>query len=136
MFEKIVDKDKKLTTITVSWESDFDELMIVLKSFLNDNKTDHLLLDLSDSFLDDITYDHVVDLCKYAAYRDNGKSRITGKTALVSSSNLQFEIGQMSKAYFEIENSDINVAVFRSLEEALSWLEEDEGLGSLRDGLQ
>ena len=125
MFEKIVDKDKKLTTITVSWESDFDELMIVLKSFLNDNKTDHLLLDLSDSFLDDITYDHVVDLCKYAAYRDNGKSRITGKTALVSSSNLHFEIGRMFKAYFEIENSDINVAVFRSLEEALSWLEED-----------
>jgi hypothetical protein len=125
MFEKIVDEEKKLTTITVSWKSDFDELMIVLKSFLNDNKTDHLLLDLSDSFLDDITYDHVVDLCKYAAYRDNGKSRITGKTALVSSSNLQFEISQMFKAYFEIENSDINVAVFRSLEEALSWLEED-----------
>jgi hypothetical protein len=125
MFEKIVDEDKKLTTITVSWKSDFDELMIVLKSFLNDNKTDHLLLDLSDSFLDDITYDHVVDLCKYAAYRDNGKSRITGKTALVSSSNLHFEIGRMFKAYFEIENSDINVAVFRSLEEALSWLEED-----------
>ena len=125
MFEKIVDEDKKLTTITVSWKSDFDELMIVLKSFLNDNKTDHLLLDLSDSFLDDITYDHVVDLCKYAAYRDNGKSRITGKTALVSSSNLQSEIGRMFKAYFEIENSDINVAVFRSLEEALSWLEEE-----------
>jgi hypothetical protein len=125
MFEKIVDEEKKLTTITVSWKSDFDELMIVLKSFLNDNKTDHLLLDLSDSFLDDITYDHVVDLCKYAAYRDNGKSRITGKTALVSSSNLHFEIGRMFKAYFEIENSDINVAVFRSLEEALSWLEED-----------
>ena len=40
MFEKIVDKDKKLTTITVSWKSDFDELMIVLKSFLNDNKTE------------------------------------------------------------------------------------------------
>ena len=125
MFEKIVDKDKKLTTITVSGESDFDELMIVLKSFLSDNKTEHLLLDLSDSFLDDITYDHVVDLCKYAAHRDNGKSRINGKTALVSSSNLQFEIGQMFKSYFEVENSDINVAVFRSLEEALSWLEEE-----------
>ena len=124
MFEKIVDKNKKLTTITVSWKSDFDELMIVLKSFLNDNKTEHLLLDLSDSFLDDITYDHVVDLCKYAAYRDNGKSRITGKTALVSSSSLQSEIGRMFKAYFEIESSNINVAVFRSLEEALSWLDE------------
>ena len=124
MFEKVVDKDKKLTTITVSWKSDFDELMIVLKSFLNDNKTEHLLLDLSDSFLNDITYDHVVDLCKYAAYRDNGKSRINGKTALVSSSDLQFEIGSMFKAYFELENSNINVAVFRSLEEALSWLEE------------
>jgi len=125
MFEKIVYEDKKLTTITVSWKADFDELMIVLKSFLNDNRTEHLLLDLSDSFLNDITYDHVVDLCKYAAYRDNGKSRISGKTALVSSSDLQFEIGRLFKAYFEMEDSNINVAVFRSLEEALSWLEED-----------
>jgi hypothetical protein len=125
MFEKVVDKDKKLTTITVSWKSDFDELMLVLKNFLNDNKTEYLLLDLSDSFLDDITYDHVVDLCKYAAYRDNGKSRINGKTALVSSSDLHLEIGRMFKACCEMENSNINVSVFRSLEEALSWLEED-----------
>ena len=124
MFEKIVDNDKKLTTITVSWKADFDELMIVLKNFLNDNKTEHLLLDLSNSFLNDITYDHVVDLCKYAVHRDNGKSKINGKTALVSSSDLQFEIGNLFKAYFEMENSDINVSVFCSLEEALSWLEE------------
>jgi hypothetical protein len=124
MFEKIVYEDKKLTAITVTWKADFDELMIVLKNFFDDNKTENLLLDLSDSFLNDITYDHVVDLCKYAAYRDNGRSRINGKTALVSSSDLQFEIGRMFKAYFEMESSNINVAVFRSLEEALSWLEE------------
>jgi hypothetical protein len=124
MFEKIVYEDKKLTAITVTWKADFDELMIVLKNFFDDNKTENLLLDLSDSFLNDITYDHVVDLCKYAAYRDNGRSRINGKTALVSSSDLQFEISSMFKAYFEMENSNINVSVFRSLEEALSWLEE------------
>jgi hypothetical protein len=124
MFEKIVYEDKKLTAITVTWKADFDELMIVLKNFFDDNKTENLLLDLSDSFLNDITYDHVVDLCKYAAYRDNGRSRINGKTALVNSSDLQFEISSMFKAYFEMENSNINVSVFRSLEEALSWLEE------------
>jgi hypothetical protein len=124
MFEKIVYEDKKLTAITVTWKADFDELMIVLKNFFDDNKTENLLLDLSDSFLNDITYDHVVDLCKYAAYRDNGRSRINGKTALVNSSDLQFEISNMFKAYFEMENSNINVSVFRSLEEALSWLEE------------
>jgi len=57
MFEKIVDKDKKLTTITVSWKADFDELMIVLKNFLNDNKTEHLLLDFRNSSLNGITHD-------------------------------------------------------------------------------
>jgi len=124
MFEKIVDKDKKLTTITVSWKADFDELMIVLKNFLNDNKTEHLLLDFRNSSLNGITHDHIIDLCKYATYRDNGESRVNGKTALVGSSDLQSGIGRMLKTYSEMKNSDINVSVFRSMEKALSWLEE------------
>lgn len=126
MFEKIVDKDKKLTTITVSWKADFDELMIVLKNFLNDNKTEHLLLDFSNSSLNGMTRDHTIDLCKYSIYRDNGESRVKGKTALVGSSALEFGIGRMLKTYSEMENSDINVSVFCSMEKALSWLEEGD----------
>ena len=124
MFEKIVNEKEQLTTITVTWEFDFSELMSVLKVFFDDNNTENLLLDLRDSSLDSITTDHIRNLGKYAISRNNGGSRINGKTALVGSSDLQFGMSRMFKTYSEMEESAIEVSVFRSKEEALSWLEE------------
>lgn len=125
MFEKIVNENSQLTTITVAWKAEFSELMSVLKNFFDDNTTDNLLIDLRNSALDNITPDHVINLCKYAKSRANGSGRVNGKTALVGSSDLQFGIGRMFETYSEIEESSIKVSVFRSMEKALSWLEED-----------
>lgn len=125
MFEKIVDEDKQLTTITVAWKADFSELMSVLKNFFDDNNTEHLLLDLRDSSLDSITSDQIRHLCKYAKFRANGENRVNGKTALVGSSDLQFGIGRMFETFAEMEGSAIKISVFRSMEKALSWLEEE-----------
>ena len=124
MFEKIVYDNKQITVISVKWKDDFSEAMIVLKTFFDDNNTEHLLLDLRDSSLDTITHDNIRDLCQYAKSRANGGERVNGKTALVGSSDLQAEIDKIFKTYPEMENSDINVSVFRSEERALSWLEE------------
>lgn len=124
MFEKIVDEKKKITTITVAWKADFDELMVVLKNFFDDNNTKHLLLDFRDCSFDTITYDHIRELCEYASFRADGESKVNGKTALVSSNELQFEIGRIFKTYSKMIDSAILVSVFRSMENALSWLEE------------
>jgi hypothetical protein len=125
VFEKIVNEIKQLTTITVTWRADFDELMSVLKIFFDDNHTENLLLDLRESPLDSITHDHIRNLCEYAKYRANGERRVNGKTALVGSSDLQFEVGVIFKKYSEMIDSAIKFSVFRSIEQALSWLEED-----------
>ena len=45
MIEKIVYEDNKITCITVNWGSDFGELLGVLRNFIDDNKTEYLLLD-------------------------------------------------------------------------------------------
>jgi len=124
MFEKIVYDNKQITTITVEWQADFSELMSVLKIFFDDNNTEHLLLDLTDCSFDTITHDHIRDLCQYAKSRANGGGRVNGKTALVGSNDLQFEIGRIFKRYSEMIGSAIKVSVFRSAEKAFSWLEE------------
>lgn len=124
MFEKIVNESKQLTTITVTWKADFSELMSVLKVFFDDNDTENLLLDLRESPLDSITHDHIKNLCEYAKSRTNGESGVNGKTALVGSNDLQFEIGRIFKIYSEMIDSAIEVSVFRSVEEALNWFEE------------
>lgn len=124
MFEKIVYENKQITAITVKWKDDFSEAMSVLKTFFDDNNTEHLLLDLRDSSLVSMTHDHIRDLCQYAKSRSNDGGRVNGKTALVGSNDLQFEIGRIFKTYSEMIDSAIKVSAFRSMEKALSWLEE------------
>ena len=124
MFEKIVDENKMITTITVAWEADFDELMVVLKNFFGDNHTKHLVLDFRDCYFDTITHDHIRDLCEYASFRVDGESKVNGKTALVSPNGLPYEIGRIFQTYSEMIDSAILVSVFHSMENALSWLEE------------
>ncbi len=126
MFEKIVYEDKRITAITVEWKDGFSEAMSVLRTFFNDNNTEHLLLDLRNSSLDTITYDDVSDLYWYAISRanDDGENRVNGRTALVGPGDLQSEIGEIFKTCFEMDDSAINVSVFTSEEKALNWLEE------------
>ena len=126
MFAKMVYEDKRITAITVEWKDDFCKAMSVLKTYFNDNNTEHLLLDLRGSPIDTITYDDVSDLYRYATYRanDDGENEVNGKTALVGSRDLLSEIGGIIKTCFEMDDSAINVSLFGSEEKAFSWLEE------------
>ena len=124
MFKKTVNGKSRLTTIRVEWKDGFSELMRILKNFFDDNDTEHLLLDLRNSSLGCLTYEHVRDLCEYATSRTNGESRVNGKTALVGLSALEFGISNMLKTYGENEDSAVKVSLFCSIEKALSWIEE------------
>ena len=124
MFEKIVYENKKITAIAIKWKDDFSEAISVLKTFFDDNNTEHLLLDLRGNSLYTITHDHIRDLCQYGIFRANGGGRVNGKTALVCSNGLQIEIGKIFKTYSDMINSPIKISAFRSMEKAFSWLEE------------
>ena len=124
MIEKIVYEDKKITCITVNWEADFSELLGVLMKFIDDNNTEHLLLDFRMLSFDTIMRSNIRDLYEYATSRANVDSRVNGKTALVCSNGLQIEIGKIFKTYSEMIASPIKISAFRSMEKAFSWLEE------------
>jgi hypothetical protein len=124
MIEKIVYENKKITCITVKWGADFSELLGVLMKFIDDNNTEHLLLDFRLFSFNTIMLNNIRDLYEYATSRANGGGRVNGKTALVCSNGLQIEIGKIFKTYSDIISSPIKISAFRSMEEAFSWLEE------------
>ena len=126
MIEKIVYEDKKLTCITVRWKDDFSELLGVLKKFIDDNNTEHLLLDFRLFSFDTIMRSNIRDLYEYATSRANVNGTVNGKTAFVFSNGLQIEIGKIFKRYTEMIGSPIKISAFRSMEKALSWLEEGD----------
>jgi len=124
MIEKIVYENKKITCITVKWEADFSELLGVLRKFIDDNNTEHLLLDFRHFSFNTIMRSNIRDLYEYATARANVNSRVNGKTAFVCSNGLQIEIGKIFKTYSEMIGSPIKISAFRSMDEAYSWLEE------------
>ena len=125
MIEKIVYEDKKITCITVNWGSDFGELLGVLRKFIDDNNTEHLLLDFRLFSFNTIERNNIRDLYEYVTSRANVNSRVNGKTAFVCSNGLQVEIGKIFKTYSDMIGSPIRISAFRSMEDAFSWLEED-----------
>ena len=126
MIEKIIYEDKKITCITVNWESDFGELLGVLRKFIDDNNTEHLLLDFRLFSFNTIERSNIRDLYEYATSRANGGGRVNGKTALVCSNGLQVEIGKIFKTYSDMTGSPIKISAFRSMKNAFSWLEEGD----------
>ena len=124
MIEKTVDENKKITFITVNWGSDFGELLGVLRNFIDDNKTEYLLLDFRKFSFITIERSNIRDLYEYATSRANVNVRVHGKTAFVCSNGLQVEIGKIFKTFSDMISFPIRISAFRSIEKALSWLEE------------
>ena len=124
MFEKIVYENSNITSITITWEADFNELISALKTFFDNNNTKHLLLDFRLCSFDTITHDNIRNLCEYATSRANIESRVNRKTALVGSNDLQLEICRIFETYSKMIGSATKVSVFSSILKAFSWLEE------------
>jgi hypothetical protein len=124
MIEKIVYENRKITSITVKWEADFSELLGVLKKFIDDNNTEHLLLDFRKFSFNTIIRSNIRDLYEYATSRTNINKKVNCKTAFVCSNGLQIEIGKIFKTYSDMISSPIKISAFRSMEKAFSWLEE------------
>ena len=124
MLEKIVYKNNNITSITITWEADSNELISAFKTFFDNNNTKQLLSDFRLCSFDTITHDNIRNLCEYATSRTIIESRANRKTALVGANDLQLEICKIFETYSEMIGSAVKVSVFPSTKEALSWLEE------------
>ena len=119
----IVDNDKQLTTHTAIEETSFEETMTTLKQFYEGKSTINVLWDFrrgSMALLSSVDLERIVDYVTF-----HSEKRAGGKTAIVVSRDLEYGISRVIETLREIRKVPLQLLIFRSMEEANQWLEEE-----------
>lgn len=99
--------------------------MEVLESFYK-NPTKNILLDFSHreeaSLI--LTSEDLAKLFNRLTTKKG--NRPAGKTAIVAPDDLRFGMSRMAEAFAEIEKLPWEMKAFRSMDEAINWLDSDE----------
>ena len=119
-----ISHDRALTIHTVTGDPPFDELMATLKQFWESQPTRNLLWDFSEARLAHISYSEARKIIDYV--RPQTEKRAGGKTALVGSKDIEYGMSRTLKALREFQNPSYQLEVFRSMEEASQWLDEED----------
>ena len=111
----------------VSGEVSFSEIIKAIELFYKEKPTKNVMWDFRDADLKallSLSYNNLQDIAKFT--KQHRELRKSGKTALVVSTDVGFGLGRMYGTFAEIQNLSHSVHVFRSMDEAMKWLEEDE----------
>jgi hypothetical protein len=123
-----VDKTKNLTIYTLTGELTLDEIQNAIKSFweahaltLNGlwDARHAKLTNFKSSYMDSIT-------ALIGQYTHRFEERKGGKTAVVASSDLQYGLSRILGTLYEIENFPTQLKIFRIIDEAMEWLDQDD----------
>ncbi len=118
--KKIV-KGKDLTIIEVTGKVTSGEIIDAIVDFYESAFTLNLLWDLSGSDMSAITGDHLHEILSIA--KSYGHLREGGKTALFTTLPLGYGIARMYEILSDVNQHPIQNSVFRSLDDAMAWLE-------------
>ena len=118
--ESLHSREKRLTVYKVKGLLSAEEMISAIKTFYTEYMTFNVLLDLTEADLSIISTDEIIQIVR--EIRTYADARSGGKTALVFSRGLEYGLGRMSEAFYEMENIPIKIRSFRSLEEAEAWL--------------
>jgi hypothetical protein len=123
-----VEKTKNLTIYTLTGELTLDEILGALKSFLEAHTlTLNLLWDARSAKLSQIKSSELIDITGLAGqYKHRYEERKGGKSAIVASSNLQYGLSRILGTFYEMEGFPTQLKIFRIMDEALEWLDQDE----------
>ena len=98
--------------------------MEALESF-HRNPTRNLLLDFSrrEEIPLVLTGEEMAKLFRHLTTKK--KNRPAGKTAIVAPDDLRFGMSRMAEAFAEIEKLPWEMKAFRSIDEAIAWIDSD-----------
>jgi hypothetical protein len=117
-----IDKAKDITIFKVTGVLSFDIVLPVVKSFYDDDPTNHVLWDLIDTTEVQLTSEEVEAIAKFSP-RYEGK-RAVGKTAIVAQKDIFFGLSRMFEIQSNINEAPYPIMVFRSMSEAHQWIDE------------
>ena len=118
-----IDLDKDIKIFTASGKLTFDEAMLEIKKFY-DQPTKNVMWDLRNVSDVKLSTEEVIEMAGLDQ-RTESSSRIDGKTAIVASQDLIFGLGRMFQSLSEFNAVPFDVMIFRSINEAQDWLDDD-----------
>jgi hypothetical protein len=120
-----VDESRDLTIHTLRGKIPASNVKDVLEAFFKDRPTKNVLWDLRDAEPEGEVLSQDVELLATLTKKYEGL-REKGRTALVASSDLVFGLAKMYQAFANIEGVKHPVEVFRSMDEAVRFIESEE----------
>ncbi len=122
---KHFDRSKQLVTFTCQGELSFYEVSSHLKAMYASDDIEYIrdvIWDLRKATLAGFSNEEILRIRDIV--RDSKSVRKPGKSALVFPADVDFGLGRMYEA--QAQDLHIKTRVFRTMEEALHWLNEDE----------
>jgi hypothetical protein len=123
-----IDRIKNLTVYTLTGELNLDEIKNAIKSFWENHElTLKGLWDVRSAKLTNIESSDIERIAVFIGqYRHRFEERKGGKTAVVASSDLQYGLSRILGTLYEIENFPTQLRIFRIIDEAMEWLDQNE----------
>jgi hypothetical protein len=116
-----IDASRDLTTFTVKGELSFQEQMDALKAFYRGEPTANVLWDFRLLEGKRISLQELEEVSDFI--KKNQSKRPVGKTALVVANDLDYGLSRASMTLYEIRNVSLSIMPFRSMDEALKWID-------------
>ena len=123
-----IDKTKNLTIYTLTEELTLDEIQNAITSFWESHDlTLSVLWDVRRARLTDLKSSDVERIAALIGqYTHRFEERKGGKSAIVASSDLQYGLSRILETFYEIEGFPTQLKIFRIMNEAMEWLDQDE----------
>ena len=118
-----VDKPKGLTVFAVEGELTLGELFNALRTFYGNDPNAKTLWDLSKMERALISSEELRETTEFI--KKQGSSRPSGKTALVAKSDAEYGLSRVMEEYSQVKNLHWQIRAFRSMDEAILWLDEE-----------
>ena len=118
-----LEAESDLTVITVVGKVDAEQIASQIISFLTGEPTQLVLWDIREGSLVSLSSNDLQMIVKRGAqFADRRKG---GRTAIVCSKDLDYGLSRMFQAFASLQHIPFEIDVFRNLEEAREWLNEN-----------
>ena len=116
--------EKDLSIYTIEGSASRDDLLNIVINLKPGQRTRHVIWDASCGTVETIGKDDIRSIAKFL--KSGHGMRAGGKTGLVGPEDLDYGIGRMFPAYASLENLSVAYRIFRTLDEALAWIDEEQ----------
>ena len=116
------DEARQLTVFTAQGPLEVDEILKIISDFLTHHPTNKVLWDLRQASLNQWRVQEIERMIEFIS--PLAHNRPQGKTALLTQRDVDFGLTRMAAAH--AQNLPIQYMSFKSLDQAMEWLDQNE----------